>query len=591
MPSQLQINQGPQDALLYDNSRSYFTNQGYSRTSNFQVELKDLNSTSQAGWGQSIRFPITKSGDLLGPCDLLMNFTHTELEAAMGSTYVTNDCSVAWVEALGFAMIRRVKFEVGTMTVEEISGDQMYIQNELMKDQHHRLGVHTIAKTGRPAQRGTVSGGTFTPVRPTDLTVNNGSRLICSTTGSTVTSYDSKQLIIPLGMFFMKGPGSYFPLCAIAGCHEVTITVELRNLNELLVIKSAPTVSGTSITTSTKAKAGPAITNTSIKIDKCVMRCHYVHVTGPEATLTMNKEHVRLMKLWTPPREVFFEVKTSASDVKKVKTVSKLSVELPFLHPISELIFIIRRQKEMGTSTDPAMKPEDHDQGSQSKNRFALHGGGNKREPNLDHGARCYADQSEHYASTTIDLKSINVRLNGSSRHPDLQAVSTDSGQAIDRHYLQHRLMPMLHSNTGTLMQDVFAGHTDTSGIDLSAYTMIPADTTAAEIAAGADSSSAAIAVANGPTSSVNDFNKYNFEALSEMVDRKEIYVFPFSLSPESQQPSGAVNFSKVSQAYLEIDMESYSNKAGEDKFQIDVWGVHYNWMMCKDGKCQLSFA
>ena len=141
--------------------------------------------------------------------------------------------------------------------------------------------------------------------------------------------------------------------------------------------------------------------------------------------------------------------------------MSKLSVELPFLHPISELIFIIRRQKEMGTSTDPAMNPEDHDQGSQSKNRFALHGGGNKREPNLDHGARCYADQSEHYASTTIDLKSINVRLNGSSRHPDLQAVSTDGGQAIDRHYLQHRLMPMLHSNTGTLMQDVFAGHTD----------------------------------------------------------------------------------------------------------------------------------
>ena len=110
----------------------------------------------------------------------------------------------------------------------------------------------------------------------------------------------------------------------------------------------------------------------------------------------------------------------------------------------------------------------------------------------------------------------------------------------------------------------------------------------------------AALAIAAGPngplavmagTVTTSDFNKYNFEALSEMVDRKEIYVFPFSLSPESQQPSGAVNFSKVSQAYLEIDMESYSNKAGEDKFQIDVWGVHYNWMMCKDGKCQLSFA
>ena len=99
------------------------------------------------------------------------------------------------------------------------------------------------------------------------------------------------------------------------------------------------------------------------------------------------------------------------------------------------------------------------------------------------------------------------------------------------------------------------------------------------------------ITVTGSGTVTTSDFNKYNFEALAEMVDRKEIYVFPFSLSPESQQPSGAVNFSKVSQAYLEIDMESYSTKAGKDKFQIDVWGVHYNWMMCKDGKCQLSFA
>ena len=26
--------------------------------------------------------------------------------------------------------------------------------------------------------------------------------------------------------------------------------------------------------------------------------CHYVHVTGPEATTLMNKEHVRLLKLY-----------------------------------------------------------------------------------------------------------------------------------------------------------------------------------------------------------------------------------------------------------------------------------------------------
>ena len=48
---QLQINQGPQDALLYDNSKSYFTNVGYVRTSNFQMELRDISSQNNAANG------------------------------------------------------------------------------------------------------------------------------------------------------------------------------------------------------------------------------------------------------------------------------------------------------------------------------------------------------------------------------------------------------------------------------------------------------------------------------------------------------------------------------------------------------------
>ena len=46
MPAQLQINQGPQDALLYDNSKSFFNPLTYQRTSNFQMELKDVTSNT-----------------------------------------------------------------------------------------------------------------------------------------------------------------------------------------------------------------------------------------------------------------------------------------------------------------------------------------------------------------------------------------------------------------------------------------------------------------------------------------------------------------------------------------------------------------
>ena len=70
---QLQINQGPQDALLYDNSRSYFTNVGYVRTSNFQVEYRDVDPQSAAQFGGTVNFVIPKAADLLGPVDLVID--------------------------------------------------------------------------------------------------------------------------------------------------------------------------------------------------------------------------------------------------------------------------------------------------------------------------------------------------------------------------------------------------------------------------------------------------------------------------------------------------------------------------------------
>ena len=55
---QLALNQGPQDALLYDNTRSYFTNVGYVRTSNFQVEYKNVEAQNTPAFGSTVNFVI-----------------------------------------------------------------------------------------------------------------------------------------------------------------------------------------------------------------------------------------------------------------------------------------------------------------------------------------------------------------------------------------------------------------------------------------------------------------------------------------------------------------------------------------------------
>jgi len=87
------------------------------------------------------------------------------------------------------------------------------------------------------------------------------------------------------------------------------------------------------------------------------------------------------------------------------------------------------------------------------------------------------------------------------------------------------------------------------------------------------------------------------FEMLSELMDRKEIYVYPFALNPEGANPSGSVNFSKVSHARLEIDVDGFApglsaaTQSVEDDYIVDVYGMYFNWLAIKDGRALTSFA
>lgn len=98
-----------------------------------------------------------------------------------------------------------------------------------------------------------------------------------------------------------------------------------------------------------------------------------------------------------------------------------------------------------------------------------------------------------------------------------------------------------------------------------------------------------------------------DWKMLQEMTDRKEIYVYPFALNPEGANPSGSVNFSKVSHAKLSINVEGLLTDLGDqeagqtnnlsdassadEEFQVDVYGVFYNWLAIKDGRALTSFA
>ena len=443
-------------------------------------------------------------------------------------------------------MIEKVTFSVGSNDIETITGEQMQIKNELMTSDEQRLGFDHVLKTGRRAFKDgaiTATPAANSPERPGDNSTLGDSykkdvnkdytRLIsytaeeddaCGTAGDTPLKAGKRQLIIPLNLFFTKHVSQYFPLAAVAGCNDIRISVKFRSLNELVQVHAIGAIATINI-------ANLWSNGAAIKASETKLRCHYVHVTGPEATTLMNKEHVRLLKLWQHFPKTFSSVGDS------------FEMDLSFLHPVTTLIVTIRRLGDMNSITDNTNTDV------AQKGYFFYHGDGTA--PNYDHARNqsgvaiddTDGTVKDGSATRTLKVKSMQLTLNGQERHPGL-----DKG--IDTEYLQHRLLPMLHSNSNQFDKQMAALYSTTKAND----------------------------------GDLQATQRY------ELKGSKNIFVYPFSLNPEGSNPSGAVNFSKVSHAKLKIFIEGVAGGGGDD-FRVDVYGLYYNWLQIKDGRALLSFA
>lgn len=659
---QLQINQGPQDALLYDNTRSYFTNVGYVRTSNFQVEYRNVDAQNTAGWGSTVQYVIPKAADLLGPVDLCVTIPEPEtyaeagLDSALDASSPTNAINAGarifsqWVDELGFAMIEKCTFSVGSNDIETITGEQMQLKNELMTADEQRIGYDHVMKTGRKAFASTThtvdgelpgTADTGQQMISTNESYHSGKRVNKDYTRLIGVQYHNgtntvahrcgeKKLIIPLNLFFTSHVSKYFPLAAVAGCNDVRISIKFRSLKELIQLGG----------TCPAGAAAKVVKMPGIKAPVCKLLCHYVHVTGPEATTLMNKEHVRLLKLWQHQHHTF-----STND-------GKLNMDLSFLHPVSTLLITIRRANDMNTNDSLATEASTTDGGAvmapgtdiSGKGFFFYHGDGTN--PNYD---TAQTDQG------TVKVKSIQLTLNGQERHPGLE-------QGIDVDYLNHRLLPMLHSNSNQWNKQLWAQSASSATGEITSRYII--GTCAANISGGGSQAtgSATMAVNShsgevpkagdevftdeggfvgtiGSTTSTTTL--LQFDATKTLItvpttkplvlyrphtvntgltqdmaelDRaryglqgsKNILVYPFSLNPEGANPSGAVNFSKVSHAKLGINLDTGKTSASPlyktangmpgssndgSPLRVDVYGLYYNWLQIKSGRALLSFA
>ena len=372
----------------------------------------------------------------------------------------------------------------------------------------------------------------------------------------------AKPLIIPLGMYFTQHPSKFFPIAAIAGCNEIKITVMFKPLANLIQVFNR--------TIDPKWDIAPRFANGGIVPGSCKLRCEYVHVTGKEATDLMNKETVQMLKLWHKP------ITQTITGAQLTKT-KRLTIPLNFLHPVTTLIITLRRDQEVDSNQ---MNASDHyhypDHRIPSNNVSEVNyrdssfkltyrtgsappsdvAGINKHgpaTPRLNSSSKGYFNYhgdgrvpDQGFPGLSLKMTHMQLSINGQERHPGLP-------KGLDVEFLRNRLMHSLHSNTSTRENEKL-------GILGGAYG-INADYLLEEAMNGA----------------------------------KNIFVYPFSMSPEGNNPSGAVNFSKVSHAQLDLHFdeiaEGWSSALVDHSLRVDVHAIHYNWLMVKDGRALLSFT
>jgi len=629
------FNSGAEDVLLFSNDHSFFQHTGYTRTSNFaQTYLDTPCKGGTCQLGTTATFELTKEGDLLGATDLMIRVMppeNLEFNGANGEKW-----GVAWVENLGYAMLERITLTIGNGgEVEVLSGEILNIQNEMFKDSGNRLHNH-ILKTSVTPFPTTLEPPAINANPGTDVTVknhipgirNNGgvgldeqkrhSRLIgtCMKDDSgnkscKIYQTEPLNLVIPLGFFFTKRPDVYLPLGPIASASQVRVNIKFRPIRDLLQYYPMNTdafkMTGISDTLNPQVEA-TWLNAHYIDPDSCI-RQHVIGVTAAENAALTTSEHVRLLTVWGNPTTQ--RVSVNMNEMKpytinnndansqynpggstegvifKPSSTTKTPIKIPcnFLHPVKEIVFTIRKLSEIEPSQGGgkllaktgAGGAGDFELGTNliGRNYFAYHGG--NLDSNLDSVGNSVMNLGATYvdnvsdatapvekwvigrtaAATTLpariqqswcEMDKMILRLNSHDVHSSIDG--------INREFLQERLMPAIHSGTSTVFTRAAMRHTTTTQ---SGETM------------------------------------HDLKMLAGDQDRKDIFVFPIGLAPESNYPSGSINFSKVSTGELQFELTGFHNVDGagtlKEDYQIDMYPLYYNWAQIKDGRVFQSFV
>ncbi len=279
------VAQGKQDVFLTGNPQLTFFKMVYRRHTNFAIESQAMYFDGTPNFGQRVTCLIPRRGDLLGK--IYLDVTLPRVLDQSGNP-------ISYTNAVGFALIKEITFEVGEQQIDKQTGEWMEIWTQLSTPASQRQALNEMV-------------GRVEPYNPPNLIPGPNSPGI--------------RLQIPLQFYFCRNPGLYLPLLALQ-YNPIRINITLAPLNSLLYIPQ---------TSNTLCTIQPDCTKSIVNM---MMWGDYVYLDTEERRQFVSASHEYLIEQvqYTPPYAVTANQTTASIDVE-------------FNHPVKEFIFVCQRDE------------------------------------------------------------------------------------------------------------------------------------------------------------------------------------------------------------------------------------------------------
>ena len=196
------VAQGNENLYLTFNPQITYFKVVYKRHTNFSYESVRQNFNSKPEFNKKITCTIGKNADLIHKLYVVVNLPKINVNSESNELSNLNKC--AWIENIGWHIIKSVEIEIGGYVIDRHYGDWLYIWSTLTYKSGLKRGL--------------------------DKMIGNVPELTEYT-----TKKDDYLLYIPLSFWFCKNPGLALPIVALE-FSDVKINVEFASINDVLLL-------------------------------------------------------------------------------------------------------------------------------------------------------------------------------------------------------------------------------------------------------------------------------------------------------------------------------------------------------------------